>query len=193
MKYSLVLLACTAALAACNKGPEINVKNASVGEVADKVREASASGSFVDPGRWETKVTLLDIDMPGMPPEMAQRMKQSMGKFQEKAYATCLTEADVKKPKEDFFAGKNRDCRYDHFTMSGGKIDAALRCSSGGQGTMAMTIVGTYARDSYDATMAMDVSGGPRGQGMKMRSRSQSHRVGECTGDEINSKQDKQS
>ena len=193
MKHSLVLLAGLAMLAACNKGPEINVKNASVGEVAEKVREAGSSGSFVDAGRWETKVTLLDIDVPGMRPEMAQRIKSSMGQVQDNTYATCLTEADVKKPKEDFFAGKNRDCRYDHFTMSGGKIDAALRCAGQGQGSMAMTITGSYARDSYEATMAMDVSGGPRGQGMKMRSHSEAHRVGECTGDELNAKKGKQS
>ena len=56
-----------------------------------------------------------------------------------------------------------------------------------------MTINGNYSRDSYDATMAMDVSGGPGGKGMKMRSRSESHRVGECRGDEINRKAEKQS
>jgi hypothetical protein len=190
MRYSLVVLS-LAALAACNKGPEINVKNASVGEVADKVREASGDGSFVNPGRWETKVSLLDIEVPGMPPQMAQQMKQTMGKVQDNTYATCLTDADVKKPKEDFFAGKNRNCRYDHFTMSGGKIDAALNCPGRGSESMAMTITGNYSRDSYEATMAMDVSGGPRGQGMKMRSHSESRRVGACKGDELNSNREK--
>jgi len=189
MRYSLVVLG-VAALAACNKGPEINVKNASVGEVADKVREAG-DGSFVDPGRWETKVSMLDIEVPGMPPQMAQQMKQTMGKLQDNTYATCLTDADVKKPKEDFFAGKNRNCRYDHFTMSGGKIDAALNCPGRGSESMAMTITGSYSRDSYEATMAMDVSGGPRGQGMKMRSHSESHRVGACKGDELNTTREK--
>lgn len=192
MRYSLAVLG-VAALAACNKGPEINVKNASVGEVADKVREASSDGSFVDPGRWETKVSLLDIEVPGMPPQMAQQMKQTMGKLQDNTYATCLTDADVKKPKEDFFAGKNHNCRYDHFTMSGGKIDAALKCPGRGSESMAMAITGSYSRDSYEATMAMDVSGGPRGQGMKMRSHSESHRVGACKGDELNSDREKKS
>ena len=187
MRYSLVVLS-LAALAACNKGPEINVKNASVGEVAEKVREAGSDGSFVDPGRWETKVSLLDIEVPGMPPQMAQQMKQTMGKLQDNTYATCLTDADVKKPKEDFFAGKNRNCRYDHFTMSGGKIDAALSCPGRGSEGMAMAITGSYSRDSYEATMAMDVSGGPGGQGMKMRSKSVARRVGQCTAEELKAK-----
>src|SRR5207237_2397947 len=66
MRHAICLIACVGALAACNKGPNISVKNASAGEVAEKVREAGGSGSFIDPGRWETKVSLLDVDIPGM-------------------------------------------------------------------------------------------------------------------------------
>jgi len=189
MKYSLVLFACTVALTACNKGPEVDVKNASVGEVAEKVREAAGDGNLISPGRWETKVSVLNVDMPGMPPQFAARMKESIGKVQGGSIATCLTEADVKKPKEDFFAGRAKNCRYEHFTMSGGKIDAAMTCTNPGAGgaetTMAMTVVGSYSSDSYEADMTMDASGGPRG-GMKMKSHNESHRVGDCKGDELN-------
>ncbi len=179
------MIACLLPLAACNKGPQINEKNASVGQVAHKVREAAAGQRLVEPGKWETKVSVLDVDIPGMPPEMAAQMKQTMGKMQEHNFSTCLTEEDVKRPKEDFFAGNNKDCRYDHFTMSGGKIDAALRCQGKGEaGAMTMTINGSYAHDSYEATMAMDVAGGREG-GMKIRSHSESHRVGQCSAAEI--------
>ena len=189
MNRTIVLTVGITALAACNKGPDIDVKNASVGEVAEQVRAAGGSG-LVEPGKWETKVTLLDVDMPGMPPQFADRMKQTMAKMQEHSYSSCLTEADVKKPKEDFFAGKNNNCRYDHFTMSGGTIDALMRCEGKSSGTMTMAIKGTYSSTSWDATMAMDVTGGPDGRGMKMKSHSQSHRVGECTADEIKAKAD---
>jgi hypothetical protein len=172
-------------LAACNKGPEIHERNASVSEVAQKVREAAGTQSLVEPGKWETRVNVLDVDIPGMPAEMAAQMKQSMAKMQEHNFTSCLTEADVKRPKEDFFAGSNKDCRYDHFTMSDGKIDAALRCEGKPEGSaMTMTINGSYSRDSYEATMAMDVAGGREG-GMKIRSHSQSHRVGQCSAAEI--------
>lgn len=190
MKTILCVIACALPLAACNKGPEINEKNASVAEVAQKVREAAGTQSMIDPGRWETKVNLLDVDIPGMPPQMATQMKQTMSKMQEHNFASCLTEEDVRRPKEDFFAGNSKDCRYDHFTMSGGKIDAALRCEGKREGgAMTMTINGSYSRDSYEATTAIDVAGGHEG-GMKMRSHSESHRVGQCKGDEINAKEE---
>ena len=184
MKHGLVLLASMAALSACNKGPDVNVKNASIGEVAEKVRDSAGSASLVEPGRWQTKVTMLEMDIPGMPPQVAARMKSSMG--QERSYETCLTPEDVKKPKADFFAGKSNDCRYDHFTMSGGKIDAVMHCEAKAAGAMTMTMNGTYSSDSYEATMAMEVNGGRDGR-MRMKSHSESHRIGECTGKEDNS------
>ncbi len=186
MNRCIVLAAGLATLAACNKGPEINLKNASANEVAETVREAGGSGSFVEPGRWHTDVTLLDIDVPGMPPQMKEQMKRSMGKFQEHGFDTCISEADAKKPKENFFAGKNNQCRYDHFIMSGGTIDAAMKCTGRSSETMAMTINGSYSREAYDATMTMNMTGGPGGQGMTAKSHSVAHRVGACRGDEIN-------
>lgn len=187
MKAALLLIAFALPLAACNKGPDINVKNASVGEVAEKVRAAAANESLIEPGRWESKVTLLDMEIPGMPPQMAGRMKETMAKVQGGTIETCLTEADVKRPKEDFFAGRSKNCRYDHFTMSDGKIDAAMSCSAEEGGSMTMTMNGTYSSDQYEATMAMDMAGGHEG-GMKMKSHTVSHRVGQCTGDEANAK-----
>jgi len=185
MRAAFVLIACALPMAACNKGPNIEVKNASVEEVANKVQAAAGDQGFVEPGKWETKVSMLDVDIPGMPPQMAAQVKQGMAKMQEHSFSSCLTEEDVKRPKEDFFAGNNKNCRYDHFTMSGGKIDAALRCEGEPKGgAMNMTINGSYSRDSYEATMAMNVSGGREGS-MKMRSHSQSHRVGQCSAAEI--------
>ena len=187
MRAGLVLFACALPLAACNKGPDVNVKNASVGEVAQKVREATSDQNLIEPGRWESKVTVLDMEIPGMPPQMAQRMKQTMAKVQGGTIDTCLTEEDVKRPKEDFFAGHDKNCRYDHFTMSGGKIDAVMNCKGEDGGAMTMSVNGTYSSDRYEATMAMEMTGGHEG-GMKMKSHSESHRVGQCTGDEANAK-----
>ena len=54
--------------------------------------------------------------------------------------------------------------------------------------SMTMAIKGTYSSNAYEATMAMDVAGAPDGKGMKMRSRSESRRIGECTADEMRAK-----
>jgi hypothetical protein len=189
MRYRLVLLITgIAALAACNKSPQVNEQNASVAEVAQKVREAGADSMFVNPGKWQSKVTIEQFEVPGMPPQMAQRMKETMAKFQERSFETCLTKEDAKRPKEDFFTGKNSACRYDHFTMGDGKIDALMRCGGGeGGAVQVMSMTGTYSPEAYAMRMAMTREGGPKpSAGTTMKMRVESHRIGECTGDEVN-------
>lgn len=178
----VVMIMALAASAACNRDPQVDVKNASVAEVADKVRKSGAGESFVRPGLWESKITVEQLDMPGMPPEMAGRMKQMMAQNQPKASKNCLTPEDVKKPKEDFFAGKNKGCRYDRFTMGGGKIDAVMRCGDE-QATQVMEMTGTYSPNSYQMRMSNKVEAAAKGAegSMAMRMRVDARRVGECS------------
>src|SRR3954452_3586041 len=181
MKSLILVMACALPLAACNKGPAVNEKNASVAEVAQKVRETAGNGAFIRPGLWESKVTIEKFDIPGMPPDMAQRMKTMMAQNQEHGFQTCLTPEDVKKPKEDFFAGKDNQCRYEHFTMGSGKIDAKMQCGGKKGGTQVMQMAGTYSPDNYQMQTSMKMVGGAGPEGsMDMTMRIEAQRVGEC-------------
>ena len=185
MKMILCVLACALPLAACNKGPRVDEKNASVAEVADKVRESGGEASFIRAGQWQSKVTIEKFEMPGMPPEMVQRMKTMMAQNQEHGFQTCLTAEDVTRPKEDFFAGKNNECRYDHFTMGGGKIDAEMHCGGKRGETQVMQMAGTYSPESYQMQTSMKMEGGQTPEGsMAMTMRIEAQRTGECTGKE---------
>ena len=184
MKASLFLLACALPLAACNKQPQVNEKDASVAEVVEKVRKAGADQAMVRPGLWESQVTIEQFDVPGMPADMAERMKTMMAENQEHDFRTCLTPEDVKRPKEDFFGGQDKSCKYEHFTMGGGKIDALMRCGKDG-GSQVMQMAGTYSPEAYKMQTSMDVTGGEgTDAGMKMKMRVEARRIGECTGKE---------
>ncbi len=170
------------ALAACKSQPDVEARNASVAEDADKVAEASASGDFVRPGKWRSNVTIDEIALLGMPPQMADRMKSMMAEHRQHSAESCLTPEEAKRPREDFFAGDNKNCRYDHFTMSGGRIDAEMNCSERGA-AQTMVMQGTYGPDEYQLKMSMkaDAGAGPAG-GMTMKMRVDAKRVGECDG-----------
>jgi hypothetical protein len=186
MKHAAALIASFAVLAACNKSPQVNEKNATPAEVAQKVRESAGDQAFVRPGLWESKVTIEQFDIPGMPPDMAQRMKTMMAEKQEHGFQTCLTAEDVKRPKEDFFAGKNNQCRYEHFTMGSGKIDAAMHCGSKSGGNQVMQMAGTYSPEAYQMQTSMKMTGSSAGEGaMSMQMRIDARRVGECTGKQV--------
>lgn len=183
--HKAVMIAAIVALAACNREPQVSAKDASVAEVAEKVRKAGAGESFVRPGLWESKVTIEQLDIPGMPPEMAGKMKSMMAEKQMNASRNCLTAEDVKQPKEDMFAGQNKQCRYDHFTMGGGKIDAVMRCGDK-NASQVMQMSGTYSPDSYQMQMSNKVEAAAKdAQGaMAMKMRVDARRIGECTGKE---------
>ncbi|MDG2535378.1 DUF3617 domain-containing protein [Sphingomonas sp. HITSZ_GF] len=166
------------ALAACNNGPTVTAKNASVEEVSNKVAAAQGSGSFISPGHWDGKVTITKMEAPGMEQMPAETRKAMLDKMAAgQSFSSCVTEADVKSPKAGMFGG-DKSCRYDHFTMAGGSIDAKLSCESAGQ-KREMTIKGTYSADSYHTEVTSD--GGAAGS---MAASVDAKRAGECTGKE---------
>ena len=179
MRTVLVLLT-PLAVAACNTAPTVTATNATGSEVAAKVAAAQGSAQFVSPGRWEGTMTVSDMTIPGMPPGVAERMHGAMMKPH--SFASCLTPEEAAKPRGNFFGNGDKSCTYEHFTMGGGKIDAAMTCAASGT-KRAMTMTGSYAPDSY--TMAMTSTGsGPGPAGMSMKMALTAKRTGPCTGKE---------
>jgi hypothetical protein len=177
-RRAILLAGLGLALAACGSKPAVDEKNASVEEVSQKVREASKDESFIRPGKWQSTVTIDQMDMPGMPAEVASQMKSMMA--DKHTTDSCLTPEEAKQPKENFFSGNDK-CRYEHFTMGSGKIDAEMRCDQGG-GSQVMQMNGTYSPDSY--RMHMTAKGGPAGSAMTMQMSVEAKRVGECSDEE---------
>jgi hypothetical protein len=181
MKHAVCVSACVLILSACNKGPTVELHNATGNQVAQAVTKAGVmnSDSMVQPGLWRSKTTVEEMNMPGMPPQFAAQMKQNIAEHRNESSSHCIKPEDVKKPKEDFF-GADKSCRYDHFTMGGGKIDVAMTCKEE-ESTNKMSVTGTYTPTSYSIDTSMTGSGGHE-NGMSMKMHVDSQRVGECTG-----------
>ena len=181
MKY--LLLIAPMALAACNSGPSVEATNATAKQVAEKVA-AAGTAPHMSPGRWEGTVTITDLQMPGMPAEMGEKLKAQMAKGH--SFSNCLTPEQASKPGANFFGG-NESCVYDHFSMTNGQIDAAMTCKNQGPGgTMKGTMKGSFSSDSMQLAMTSKSEGTP-GQpmtNMTMSMKMESKRVGECTGKE---------
>ena len=171
-------------LSACSSGqePGVEARNASVEEVADEVRRAGDGARFIRPGKWVSTVTFEDMVAPGMPPQAAEQMRRMMGEGRQ--YESCLTEEQTQRPSEEFFAGANNQCRYEHFTMRDGRIDARMRCAQGNIAQV-MQMEGSYSPESYEMRMTTSLEGAPEpASGMRMRMRVQAQRAGECDGTE---------
>ena len=178
MKPAVCVAASVLTLTACNKGPEVDLHNASANQVSTAVQQSGVmtSDTLVQPGLWESKVAVLEMNVPGIPPQYADRMKQEMAKHRNDSNRHCITEADVKKPKEDFF-GADKSCRYDHFAMGGGRIDIQMVCRQENL-TQTTNMSGSYTPTTYSLDMASKGSG-PQ-QGMTMKIHVDAKRIGQC-------------
>ena len=183
MRYALPTAVSVFALVACNKSPQVDLHNASVNEVAQAVKQSGiSSGTLVEPGLWQSKVTIQEINIPGMPAQFADKMKQTIAENRQQSSKHCLTAEQARKPKEDFFGAQDKSCHYAQFTMGGGKIDIQMVCDEQGS-TQTTSMNGTYTPTSYSMDMATNATGGERA-GMSMKMHVDSQRVGECTGKE---------
>jgi hypothetical protein len=167
-------------LAACGSKTSVNEKNASVEEVANKDAEVSKAEGTIQPGKWQSTMTIEEMHMPGMPAEQQEQMKKMFA--QAKVSETCITPEEAQKPTAKMFAG-NDQCRYDHFTMGGGKIDAEMHCNEAGS-KQTMTMAGTYSPNSYAMHMSTQTEGGPAGEAVSMKMRVEAKRIGQCTAKE---------
>jgi len=168
------------ALAACNRGPQVNLKNASGQQVAQAVsKSAVGSGQYViQPGEWITRTSIVERSYPGMNPAFQQQMQRAMAAQQPNALKRCVTPEEARKPNEDFFAGQDSSCRFAHFTMGKGRIDVQMVCQQP-RGTQTSNISGTYSPTSYSMEISTLMSGGER-SGALTKMHVEARRIGDC-------------
>ena len=177
MRSSIVLpLIAVLELGACKK-ESVVAKDESVESVANKVAAAKMTPR---PGRWEASMKLGKMDIPGMPAEAKAAMNKQMNVTQ--TFASCLTPEQAAKPDGGFFQKGAENCKYDHFVMSGGRIDAAMTCKEQGS-ELKMTMAGTYTETAYDIQIKSNGEVQP-GHPMSMEMGITARHAGECTGKE---------
>ena len=128
------------------------------------------------PGEWEMKTEVVNVKAEGMPPGMAEGMKQSASS----TTRTCMSAEDAKGPKGDLFTGdKSGNCKSEGFSWAGGKISGKTTCGTDSSGRTVMTMDGQYSPQSIDMTIksATNVAGREVAMEMRMSGR----RVGECS------------
>jgi len=179
MKRLTIVLPAIAMLAACNSKPTVHGENASVADVAAATRDAVK----LQPGKWETSITILSLEGPGLPPNMAAAMKQRMAG---QKVETCLTPEQAARPPQDML-GAAKNCTYETFEMSGGKLSGTLVCRNAPGmpgGEMHATMSGNFASTSYDVTsdttMSMPAMPGRPAGDVTSKTQVTGKRIGDC-------------
>jgi hypothetical protein len=179
---TIATLGTLALIAACKPagGDDVALKNVSLEDAAKQAHAANK----LQPGQWEAQTRIVSVEVPGAPKEVADALGKSVA-AKTNTVSDCLTPEEAEKPAADMFAGSRAgECRYEKFSMAGGKMDSTMVCKNPGQaGEMRMTMAGDYTPAGYalDMTMVVPPSAALGGKGMTMRARTEGRRTGECT------------
>lgn len=128
------------------------------------------------PGAWQ-ETLVYALDSVNGSQELAARMASALPNPAPRQ--SCLTASDLRNPQGIFLAGAEQSCRFQRFTMAGGKIDAAGDCSDGHGQSMHVTGSGTYSLTGYDFSFTGTGQAGRLA--LAFRGRDSGRRVGVCT------------
>ena len=146
----------------------------------------SGNADQIQPGQWETSVQFSSIEVPGMPPEAAESMRQMMARPQTRQ--ECITPEQAANPTGNLanVGGSAGTCEFGEQTFSGGNIRMRATCRQADQTSMQMSMEGTYTPTTMQANITSEVTpppaavaaGGP--QEVRMRGTFSSRRIGDC-------------
>ncbi len=143
-----------------------------------------AADAFIPmkPGRWETKFTFANIDMPTLGKSQRQQIMDEMAKGA--SSTSCLSAAEAQKPGADFFGGEGADkCVYRSFDVSGQNVKMTLRCGMEGMGSVDMDLAGAMdeSKFDFDTQMALRL---PMVGKVKLTGKAVGKHAGTCKGTE---------
>lgn len=183
------------AIAACNSQGNTNqaAANASVSTSSGTpaAPAAPAAASTIQPGRWETTMRVVSLDMPGASPELqAQLRAQPIPAPQ--VNANCVTPEEAADMAGNFQrqmqqGGGGTSCEIGERQFGGGRIRMSMTCRAPNGGPeQRLAMVGTFSPTSVQMAVSADSSmqtgNGP--QSMRIESALTARRVGECNGTE---------
>ncbi len=171
-----LILVGTASLSACGKsGGDAETSAAP----ADKAVAAAAEVAFkMEPGLYRTTINVTKAEIPGLPPQLMEKMKESMSKAA--STESCITPEHAAKGvevmKEQMAKG---DCQFEKFEASGGTIDSAFTCKSKEGMAMKVASHGTYTPTGSVVDAKAEMTG-PGGKTMHIEQTVTTERVGDC-------------
>ncbi|MFC3102166.1 DUF3617 domain-containing protein [Altererythrobacter lauratis] len=147
----------------------------------EEAAEEMTEGPTPQPGQYTTTTELLELNIPGLTPEMQQMFEQMMAEGAQEGASYCLTAAEVTSSREEMLKNMTEsDCTVQRFDMSGGTIDAALTCPPGTDGISGdVRMTGTMSETGADMTMSFKTQIPDMGEAT-IRMRAVTTRVGDC-------------
>jgi hypothetical protein len=174
MKFRDLLFVSACALAACSP-PASQTASTPASSTSASGGAANPVGTALQPGQYRTTVTIVSMNMPGMPAGVAEKMQGRPNVTED-----CVTSDDVAELTRKSLVNEEegQHCTENSITSANGRIQGTATCRNDDGGTYTMQMNGTYGSNHVDMTMNMSgqTPMGPMTQQMHMVT----DRIGEC-------------
>lgn len=175
LMFAAAAFAAACALASCSPpAQQSSTTGASAGGGA-------SPATSLQPGQYRTTVTVVSMNVPGMPAGMAEKMRARPTVTED-----CVTSEDVAEMTRRSLVNESagQHCTENRITSANGRIDGSATCSRGEGGAYTMQMHGAYSANhvEMDMTMSSQTQMGPMTQQMHMVT----DRIGECSGQSTN-------
>jgi hypothetical protein len=132
---------------------------------------AATSSLAIQPGKWQSTVTILDMQSPRMPPGVAAGMRAHPT-----TVTACVTAAQAADGPRSVLQASNGKCRYTSFNAAGGRLTAVMVCAFA-SGSMTVTSNGSYTPTTMDVSGSSVTTGRMQ---MTTKTHTSGRRVGAC-------------
>ncbi|ANU07374.1 DUF3617 domain-containing protein [Paraurantiacibacter namhicola] len=163
-------------LAACGSDSDPAGESAPMdeAEVAEQIEQIE-----LQPGQYQTSLSLVEFDFPGVDGEAEAQMRDVMAQALEEGNSFCLTPDEAAQGPERMLQElAEADCTFTTIDVSGGNVDAQMACVMEGGEESRFTMSGTYAADG--SSMRMSTKQDVGGQEVAITMQAESKRTGEC-------------
>jgi hypothetical protein len=181
-RITFVPLAAALALAGCGSG---GADADGDGKISVKEAATEAAGAVAPrPGQYESKVQLLEIEMPEVAGVDTEQMKKTLQSAMSSTTRHCITAEDARDAAKQMIQTPESDnCSYSKFDVSGGDIEAVMACKNPDGSTSNMQLSGQMGREQSHMVMQLDqaLPGVPGGGKSHFKMQVDSRRIGERT------------
>ena len=136
---------------------------------------AAAPAPALSPGLWQ-ETLVFALDSVNGSQDVAAQMQSALPS--PRPHSDCYTAADLAHPQDLFLAGAEQSCRFSHFVMANGRIEASGDCADKSGQTMHVTGTGQYSAAGYDFTFTGTAQAGQLA--LAFRGRDSGRRIGTC-------------
>ena len=169
-------LAAAIALAGCGKQADDTPKT--VEQAAEQAKQMAKP----EPGKYRSSIKMLEFNIPGLPADQANQMKQLMGGAASQSHEFCLTAQDVEKGYEEMVKKSSEgNCTFEKFDTTTNTIDARMTCDMGQAGKAQMAMKGNVTPTKSVMVMEIEnsVSQVPGGK-IHTKMEVTNERIGDC-------------